>query len=177
MKTCRPFSKRCIAPSTADEEQLYRHLGFASPSDILLTPTAFCDDGRPRRHTACREFAPANRLAASLFGNSGDLAINSFEEIQFDRNAEASSCLGAPSAIGSLPMSRPSSPPAEPQPVDDDPVLAALAQAPRVSRLTPEQRAELDEQVADIKAGKARLVRHEDLPAALEELYRAEHGG
>jgi hypothetical protein len=61
--------------------------------------------------------------------------------------------------------------------VDDDPVLAALAQAPRVSRLTPEQRAELDEQVADIKAGKARLVRHEDLPAALEELYRAEHGG
>jgi hypothetical protein len=43
--------------------------------------------------------------------------------------------------------------------------------------LTPEQRAELDQQVADIKAGKARLVRHEDLPAALEELYRAEHGG
>jgi hypothetical protein len=61
--------------------------------------------------------------------------------------------------------------------VNDDPVLAALARAPRVSRLTPEQRAELDQQVSDIKAGKARLVRHEDLPTALEELYRAEHGG
>ncbi|HZF54320.1 MAG TPA: hypothetical protein VE093_36990 [Polyangiaceae bacterium] len=35
----------------------------------------------------------------------------------------------------------------------------------------------IHQQVADIKAGKARLVRHEDLPAVLEEMYRAEHGG
>lgn len=68
-------------------------------------------------------------------------------------------------------------PPTEPYPGDDDPVLAALARAPRVSRLSPEQRAELDEQLADIKAGRSRLVRHEDLPAALEEMYRAEHSG
>jgi hypothetical protein len=36
-------------------------------------------------------------------------------------------------------------------------------------------RAQLDQQLADIKAGRARLVPHEDLPAALEELWRAEH--
>lgn len=66
--------------------------------------------------------------------------------------------------------------PADAEPVHEHPLLAALARAPRVSWLTPEQRAELDQQVVDIKAGRARLVRHEDLPAALEELYRAEHG-
>ena len=70
------------------------------------------------------------------------------------------------------PVSRPSSPPA-----DAHPLLAALARAPVGDPFTPEQRAELDQQVADIKAGKARLVRHEDLPAVLEEMYRAEHGG
>jgi hypothetical protein len=58
-----------------------------------------------------------------------------------------------------------------------DPVLAALARAPEGAPFTPEQRAELDQAVADIAAGRARLVRNEDVPAALEEMYRAEHGG
>ncbi|MDC0676637.1 MULTISPECIES: hypothetical protein [Sorangium] len=57
-----------------------------------------------------------------------------------------------------------------------DPILAAIDRAPRVQRLTPEQRAELDQDVADIAAGRARLVAHEDLPQALEELAR-EQGG
>lgn len=59
---------------------------------------------------------------------------------------------------------------------EDHPLLAALARAPIGKPLTPEQRAEVDQQMEDIKAGRARLVRHEDLPAALEEMYRAEHG-
>lgn len=58
-----------------------------------------------------------------------------------------------------------------------DPMLAVLARAPVGAPWTPEQRAELDQAVADIDAGRARLVRHEDVPAALEEMYRAEHGG
>ncbi|WP_437917314.1 hypothetical protein WME73_25090 [Sorangium sp. So ce302] len=57
-----------------------------------------------------------------------------------------------------------------------DPILAAIDRAPRVQRLTPEQRAELDRDLADIAAGRARLVAHEDLPRALEELAR-EQGG
>jgi hypothetical protein len=62
------------------------------------------------------------------------------------------------------------------EPVPLHPMLAAIARAPKVSLLTPEQRAELDEQVAAIEAGRARLVPHEDLPAALEAMYREEHG-
>jgi len=62
------------------------------------------------------------------------------------------------------------------RPNAEHPLLAALARAPVGEPFTPEQRAELDQQMADIKAGRARLVRHEDLPAALEEMYRAEHG-
>jgi hypothetical protein len=56
-----------------------------------------------------------------------------------------------------------------------DPVLAALDRAPVGEPFTPEQRAELDQDLADIAAGRARLIAHEDLPAALEELAR-EHG-
>lgn len=60
---------------------------------------------------------------------------------------------------------RPAAPPS-------DPVLAALDRAPRVQRLTPEQRAELDQDLADIAAGRARLIAHEDMPRALEEIAR-----
>ena len=56
------------------------------------------------------------------------------------------------------------------------PVLAALARAPRVEKLTPEQRAELDQDTATIAAGRARLISQADLPRALEEIDR-EHGG
>ncbi|WP_437910888.1 hypothetical protein WME95_24875 [Sorangium sp. So ce327] len=63
-----------------------------------------------------------------------------------------------------------------PSSLPSDPILAAIERAPRVQRLTPEQRAELDQDLADIAAGRARLVAHEDLPRALEELAR-EHGG
>ena len=62
------------------------------------------------------------------------------------------------------------------EPVPLHPMLAAIARAPVVSELTAEQRAELDAIVADIAAGRAGVVRHEDLPAALEAMYREEHG-
>jgi hypothetical protein len=61
--------------------------------------------------------------------------------------------------------------------LDDDPaapMLAALARAPEISRLTPEERAELDQIVAEMAAGHS--VRHEDVPAALEAMHRAKHG-
>ncbi|WP_437933154.1 hypothetical protein [Sorangium sp. So ce341] len=45
-----------------------------------------------------------------------------------------------------------------------------------MQRLTPEQRAELEQDLADIAAGRARLVPHEDLPRALEELARGRDG-
>lgn len=64
----------------------------------------------------------------------------------------------------------------EPEAQPEHPALAAARRAPRVNWLTPEQKAEADTALADIKAGHARLVRHEDVPAALEEMYRVEHG-
>jgi len=57
-----------------------------------------------------------------------------------------------------------------------DPVIAALTRAPRVEKLTSEQRAELDKDTADIAAGRARLIPHADVPRVLEELGR-KHGG
>ncbi|WP_437302067.1 hypothetical protein [Sorangium sp. So ce388] len=57
-----------------------------------------------------------------------------------------------------------------------DPILAAIDRAPRVQRLTPEQRAELEQDLADIATGRARLVAHERLPQALEELAREQDG-
>ena len=54
---------------------------------------------------------------------------------------------------------------ASPLPPASDPIAAALARAPRVQRLTPEQRAELDQQMDDIRAGRAELVQHEDREA------------
>jgi hypothetical protein len=57
-----------------------------------------------------------------------------------------------------------------------DPVLAALARAPRVEKLTSEQRAELDQDTADITAGRARLIPQADVPRVLEELGRERSG-
>ena len=51
-----------------------------------------------------------------------------------------------------------------------DPVLEALSLAPVVERLTEEQRAELAQDLADIAADPTRLVRHADVPRALEQL-------
>ncbi len=58
----------------------------------------------------------------------------------------------------------------------EHPVTRALARAPRVERLTSEQRAELDAQMDEIRAGRADLVAHEDLAAALDDLRRREQG-
>jgi len=49
-----------------------------------------------------------------------------------------------------------------------DPVADACARAPVIHELTPEQRAELDAIMADVRAGRSDLVRHEDLPAWME---------
>ncbi len=49
---------------------------------------------------------------------------------------------------------------------------AALERAPLGEPLTPEQEAELAQDRADIAAGRARLVEHEDVPAVLEEMAR-----
>lgn len=49
-----------------------------------------------------------------------------------------------------------------------DPVLEAIDRAPRVHRLSPEQRAELEQDVADIAAGRVNLVPNDDVPAWLE---------
>lgn len=53
-----------------------------------------------------------------------------------------------------------------------DPVLAAIDRAPLVRALTPEQRAELDQDLADIASGRAKLVAQADVPRALEEMSR-----
>jgi hypothetical protein len=49
-----------------------------------------------------------------------------------------------------------------------NPLIEAVRRAPRVQALTPEQRAELDQDVADIAAGRVQLVAHDDVPAWLE---------
>ncbi len=49
-----------------------------------------------------------------------------------------------------------------------DPVLAAIDGAPRVHRLTPEQRAELEQDVVNIAAGRVNLVPNDEVPAWLE---------
>lgn len=59
-------------------------------------------------------------------------------------------------------------------PAEAHPVARAVARAPRVERLTPEQRAELDQQMADIRAGRARLVSQADVPRVIEEMRRQE---
>ena len=55
-----------------------------------------------------------------------------------------------------------------------NPLTEAIRRAPRVQALTPEQRAELDQDVADIAAGRIQLVAHDDVPAWLEARSRDE---
>ncbi len=58
-------------------------------------------------------------------------------------------------------------------PLHFDPVFAALDRAPLgEDDMTPDQRAELAGILAEYEAGRARLVPHEDVPAALEEIAR-----
>jgi hypothetical protein len=61
---------------------------------------------------------------------------------------------------------------AKPSPEPFDPIRAAAERAPRVQRLTAEQRAELDVQVRDIAEGRTQLVAHNDVPAWLEQHAR-----
>lgn len=49
-----------------------------------------------------------------------------------------------------------------------DPILEALQRAPVGEPFTPEQRAELDQAMEDIAAGRVALVANEDVPAWLE---------
>ena len=60
-----------------------------------------------------------------------------------------------------------------PEADDLDPIREAMRRAPIVRRLTSEQHAELAQDLADIAAGRARLVAHDDVPAALEEIARS----
>lgn len=62
-------------------------------------------------------------------------------------------------------------------PAPFDPILAAIDAAPTGEPLTPEQRAELDQAVADIDAGRTRPVPHEEVPAWLEEMANCERDG
>lgn len=63
-----------------------------------------------------------------------------------------------------------------PIPLEEHPVARAVARAPRVERLTPEQRAELDQQMEEIRAGRAKLTSHADVSLMLEEMRHQEHG-
>ncbi len=66
---------------------------------------------------------------------------------------------------------------AMPLPLPDDPILRALERAPRVQRLTPEQREELDQAMADIASGRVELVPQSDVERVLEEMRRREQDG
>jgi len=58
-------------------------------------------------------------------------------------------------------------------PLQLDPVLDALARAPLGEEdMTPEQQAEFAEIVGEYEAGRARLIPHEGVPTALEEIAR-----
>ncbi|MEP7120464.1 MAG: hypothetical protein ABJE95_06135 [Byssovorax sp.] len=64
--------------------------------------------------------------------------------------------------------------PATARAVPRNPLIEAIRRAPRVQALTSEQRAELDQDVADIAAGRVQLVSHDDVPAWLEARARDE---
>lgn len=51
-----------------------------------------------------------------------------------------------------------------------DPILAAIDRAPIGEPFTPEQEAELAQDLADIAAGTAKLIAHEDVPDALAKM-------
>jgi predicted transcriptional regulator len=55
-----------------------------------------------------------------------------------------------------------------------NPLIEAVRRAPLVRALTPEQRAELEQDMADIAAGRVQLVPHDDVPAWLEARARGE---
>jgi hypothetical protein len=55
-------------------------------------------------------------------------------------------------------------------PLELDPIRAACMRAPTVKRLTAEERAELDQAMEDIHAGRSRVVPSDEVPAALEEI-------
>jgi len=57
-----------------------------------------------------------------------------------------------------------------PNPLPFDPILAAIESAPVGEAFMPEQEAELAQDLADIAAGRARLVAHEDVPEVLAEI-------
>jgi len=61
-------------------------------------------------------------------------------------------------------------------PLSLDPVQAAIDRAPIGEPFTPEQAAELAQDLANLAAGRLRLVAHEDVPAALEALGCARAG-
>jgi hypothetical protein len=61
---------------------------------------------------------------------------------------------------------------ADPMPPPFDPIRAALERAPIGEPFTPEQEAELAQDLEDIRTGRARLVPHEERAAALEEIAR-----
>jgi hypothetical protein len=63
----------------------------------------------------------------------------------------------------------------KPTSAERDPILEAIDRAPIGEPFTPEQRAELDQAMADIVAGRVKLVANEDVPAWLEA--RAREGG
>jgi hypothetical protein len=65
---------------------------------------------------------------------------------------------------------------ARPLPPPFDPVLEALRRAQVGEPFTPEQRAELDQAVEDIAAGRVQLVAHDDVPAWLEARAREQAG-
>lgn len=62
------------------------------------------------------------------------------------------------------------------KPAPFDPVLDAIKRAPLGEPFTPEQRAELDQAVADIAAGRVKTIPHDDVPAWLEEMSGREQG-
>lgn len=56
---------------------------------------------------------------------------------------------------------------------DSDPILEAFARAPVGEPLTADQRAELDQMMADVRAGKIALVPHAEVHAWVVENCRA----
>jgi hypothetical protein len=55
---------------------------------------------------------------------------------------------------------------------ETDPVLAAFENAPVGEPFPPELRAELDERMEDVAAGRVQMVDHDDVPAWLEQHAR-----
>ena len=66
-------------------------------------------------------------------------------------------------------------PPASEERTSDlDPIRAAMERAPRVQWLSPEERAECDKALADLRAGRSKLLSHEEMFEDFEEIARAQ---